>query len=85
MVSNLKQTTTGMRDLEKQEVIKFPAIEFDMKKPGTSVISFYLKTDGKTYSYKCKVTIVNYSNPFKSFKIGKKDYADLFEKEASPS
>lgn len=34
VVSNLKQTTTGMRDLEKQEVIKFPAIEFDMKKTG---------------------------------------------------
>lgn len=46
------------------------------KKPGKSRVTFQYA--GKKFS--TKVTIKNYANPCKSFKVGKKDYAKKFDK-----
>ena len=52
------------------------------KKTGTSIISFKVKRkNGKTYSFKSKVTVHNYSNPLNVCKFGRKDYKKSFDKK----
>ena len=54
------------------------------KKTGTSIISFKVKRkNGKTYSFKSKVTVHNYSNPLNVCKFGRKDYKKSFDKKTA--
>jgi len=49
-------------------------------KTGKSTLSIKVKKSGKTKTYKIKVKVVKGSNPFKSFKIGKKKVTSKFKK-----
>lgn len=51
-----------------------------ISKPGTATVSFKVKTGGKTYNLKTKVTVVKYTNPVKTLKVGKTNYASKFKK-----
>lgn len=47
-----------------------------LKKPGTTNLSYKLKKNGKTVTYKTKLNI--YKNPFKTLKVGKANYKSQF-------
>ena len=49
------------------------------KKAGTTTVTFEYEYGGKTNKGKVKVTVLKYENPFKSLKIGSKDYASMFK------
>ena len=54
-----------------------------VKKKGKATITIYAKKDG-TSEYKKYIVSVktfNYTNPFKTYKIGKKDYKDKYNKK----
>lgn len=53
-------------------------INYDVKKAGTATVSFDLVVNKKTYHYSVKIKTVKYENPFKSFKIGSKNYTSKF-------
>ena len=50
------------------------------KKAGKATITCKIKQNGKTYTSKCKWTLLKYQNPFAKFKIGSKDYTKKFNK-----
>ncbi len=58
------------------------ALYLKPKKTGKTTVTLKFKDPetGETHTNKMKVTVYNYKNPFKSFKIGKKNYASKFKK-----
>ena len=54
-------------------------LNFTTKKSGTSTVSFKAKVNGKTYTYKCKVTVRKYENPFKTLEFNSQNYASNFK------
>ena len=57
-------------------------ITLKAKKAGTSIVSFKVRRkNGKTYSFKSKVTVHNYTNPLNVCKFGRKDYKKSFDKK----
>lgn len=57
-------------------------IWFYPRKAGKTVISFKVVNKGKTTTLKTKVTVKKYQKPCTSFKVGSKEYASKFKKEA---
>ena len=53
----------------------FSCFEITAKKAGTSKITVKFLLDGKTYTYKTKIKVVKYKNPFSSLKIGDTELA----------
>lgn len=51
-----------------------------LKKPGTAKLTLTYKSGSKKYKYTVKVQVIKYQNPLKTFKIGKKNYAYVFNK-----
>ncbi len=53
-----------------------------VKKKGKAAITIYAKKDGASEykKYKVSVKAFNYTNPFKTYKIGKKDYKSKYNK-----
>lgn len=52
----------------------------NLKKPGTANLTLTYKSGTKKYKYTVKVQVIKYQNPFKTFKIGNKNYASAFKK-----
>lgn len=52
----------------------------NLKKPGTAKLTLTYESDAKKYNYTVKVKVIKYQNPFKTFKIGNKNYASAFNK-----
>lgn len=51
-----------------------------LKKPGTAKLTLTYKSGTKKYKYTVNVKVIKYQNPFKTFKIGNKNYASVFNK-----
>ncbi|MDO5539204.1 MAG: hypothetical protein Q4F83_03915 [Eubacteriales bacterium] len=86
-VKNLKSSNKKVVTVGKPSVssyVKSLSIPLTFKKAGSAYISFDLKIGKKTYSYKKKVSAVKYTNPMKSFKIGKTEFASRYKKYAGP-
>ena len=62
----------------------FSLLKFTPKRAGTSTVSFTAKTKSKTYTYTSKVKVVKYQNPFKTLKIGSKNYTSKFKNTDYP-
>lgn len=60
-----------------------PSVVVKPKKAGTTTITCVIRRDGKNYKSKMKVTVVNYSNPLKSFKYNGKEYVEKFNEKPS--
>ena len=57
------------------------SLRVEPKKKGTAVVTFdVIKNDGSVVHYSCTVKVYAYTNPFKSFKIGSKNYAAKYKK-----
>lgn len=58
----------------------YSGYELNWKKNGSTTIKLKAKVGKKTYTKNVKYTKLPYKNPFSSFKIGKKQYAKIFNK-----
>lgn len=74
--SNKKVASAKVIDFDGNEC----AVVIDGKKAGDATISFKIKYDGKTYSYKCKVHVRKFINPFKTLKIGTLELEEYLDK-----
>lgn len=77
-ITNVKSSDKKVMVASKVFDGEYSMIKMKAKKPGKTTITFKAKIGNKTYNYKVKVKVVNYTNPLKSFKIGKTDYASKF-------
>ena len=78
----LKSSNTSVVSVKKMPFLDDYTLTLKAKKTGTSIISFKVKRkNGKTYSFKSKVTVHNYSNPLNVCKFGRKDYKKSFDKK----
>ena len=63
-VLGLKASNTNVVSVRKMAFLGDYTITLKAKKTGTSIVSFKVKRkNGKTYSFKSKVTVHNYKNP----------------------
>ena len=51
-----------------------------LRKSGTAKLTLTYKSGSKRYNYTVKVQVIKYQNPFKTFKIGNKNYASVYNK-----
>ena len=80
-VLGLKSSNTSVVSVKKMPFLDY-TITLKAKKTGTSIVSFKVKRkNGKTYSFKSKVTVHNYTNPLNVCKFGRKDYKKSFDKK----
>ncbi len=70
----IKKVVSVKYDKKSNTVLMSP------KKAGKATITCKIKQNGKTYTSKCKWTLLKYQNPFAKFKIGSKDYTKKFNK-----
>lgn len=86
-----KQVKMSKSKSSNEAIMSIPYGNYDSKtgvytvsgsafKSGKAKISFNLKVKNKTYKYSRTITVKKYANPFKSFKLGKKDFASKFKK-----
>ena len=81
-VLGLKSSNTSVVSVKKMPFLDDYTITLKAKKTGTSIVSFKVKRkNGKTYSFKSKVTVYNYTNPLNVCKFGRKDYKKSFDKK----
>ena len=81
-VLGLKSSNTSVVSVKKMPFLDDYTLTLKAKKTGTSIISFKVKRkNGKTYSFKSKVTVHNYTNPLNVCKFGRKDYKKSFDKK----
>ena len=81
-VLELKSSKPSVVSVKKMPFRDDYTITMKAKKTGTSIVSFKVKRkNGKTYSFKSKVTVHNYSNPLNVCKFGRKDYKKSFDKK----
>ena len=81
-VLGLKSSNTSVVSVKKMPFLDDYTITLKAKKTGTSIVSFKVKRkNGKTYSFKSKVTVHNYTNPLNVCKFGRKDYKKSFDKK----
>ena len=81
-VLGLKSSNTNVVSVRKMPFLGDYTITLKAKKTGTSIVSFKVKRkNGKTYSFKSKVTVHNYKNPLNVCKFGRKDYKKSFDKK----
>ena len=72
-VLGLKSSNTNVVSVRKMPFLGDYTITLKAKKTGTSIVSFKVKRkNGKTYSFKSKVTVHNYKNPLNVCKFGRK-------------
>ena len=81
-VLELKSSKPSVVSVKKMPFRDDYTITMKAKKTGTSIVSFKVKRkNGKTYSFKSKVTVHNYTNPLSVCKFGRKDYKKSFDKK----
>ena len=81
-VLELKSSKPSVVSVKKMPFRDDYTITMKAKKTGTSIVSFKVKRkNGKTYSFKSKVTVHNYTNPLNVCKFGRKDYKKSFDKK----
>lgn len=80
-LSKIKVSQKSIK-VKKETRDGIPYLSIRAKKAVKGKVSLTAAYKGKKQNYKIKVTAVKYRNPFKSFKIGKTDYAKKFKKEA---
>ena len=81
-VLGLKSSKPSVVSVKKMPFRDDYTITMKAKKTGTSIVSFKVKRkNGKTYSFKSKVTVHNYTNPLNVCKFGRKDYKKSFDKK----
>ena len=87
-----KQVKLSKSRSTNKKVVEAPQGYYDSKtgvyrisgtalKAGRAKISFSLKVKSKTYKYSMTITVKKYTNPFKSFKLGNKEFASKFNKK----
>ena len=87
-----KQVKMSKSKSSNEKVISVPVGYYNSKtgiysisgyslKSGKAKISFNLKVKNKTYKYSMTITAKKYVNPFKSFKLDKKEFAAKFNKK----
>ncbi len=62
-----------------------PGIQITPKKVGSSKVTIKIKRNGKTYTSTRTDYVLKYTNPFKSVKVGNKEYVKSFDKTHSPN
>ncbi|WP_408071890.1 hypothetical protein [Butyrivibrio sp. JL13D10] len=81
-VSDIKVTSSN-ESVCKAELFQYPngdhLIDVSYLRCGKATIYVSFKHKGKTYKSRARIKVVNYTNPFKSFKIGKKEYRSIFD------
>ena len=75
-------TSSNSKVVEAREYDKYTKdrIWFTAKKPGSATLTVKAEKSSGTKTYKIKVKVIKYSNPFKSFKIGKKNITSKFKR-----
>lgn len=74
-VTNLKSSKKSVASVQKFSYNGTVYVGVTPKKVGKTTVSFTAKVNGKKRNYKCVVTVKKYTNPFKSFTIGKVNMA----------
>jgi len=80
-ISKLKSSNKKVATVSTFTYLDMVYIGISPKNPGKSTITFNYKYGGKTYKGKVKVTVLDYENPFKSIKIGSKNYSSRFRNQ----
>lgn len=62
----------------------YPMVSMRPQKPGTTKLTVKVKRGKKTYTSSVKVTFIKLANPFKSIKVGNKEYVNTFKKATRP-
>ena len=78
-ITKLKSSKKSVATVSKFVYGDTAYVAINMKKPGKTTVTFNVKYKGKTVKAKTKVEIRKYVNPFKSLKIGSKNYASKFK------
>ena len=81
-LSKIKVSKKAIK-VKKTTIDGLPYLSIKAKKAVKGKLSFTAAFKGKKQNYKVTVTAVKYKNPFKSFKIGKTDYAKKFNKDTT--
>ena len=79
-ITKLKSSKKSVAAVSKFEYQGTAYVAVAPKKAGTTIVTFNLKYGGKTIKAKTTVVVKKHVNPFKTFKIGSKNYASKFNK-----
>lgn len=82
-IANKKIATAKVEKRDDGGSITYSVIRLEPVKKGTTTLSFKLKVNGKKKSYKVKVQVKGYVNPFSSLKIGSANYASRYNSAGS--
>ena len=77
-IANKKIATAKVEKRDDGGSITYSVIRLEPVKKGTTTLSFKLKVNGKMKSYKVKVQVKGYVNPFSTLKIGSVNYASRY-------
>lgn len=75
IIISLIKAWTKKYDFDKKT---YPVLK--LRKSGTAKLTLTYKSGSKRYNYTVKVQVIKYQNPFKTFKIGNKNYASVYNK-----
>ena len=78
-ITNCKSTNTKVVQIRAKHRSDETNVDMKFVKYGTATVSFTAKYKTEKRSYKLKLTVRPYVNPFKSLRIGGKEYASRFE------
>ncbi len=68
----------------KEKCSGYPTVFLKPQKAGTTKITAKIKRGQKIYTTTAKVTFLNFTNPFKSVKIGNKEYVNAIKTAKTP-
>lgn len=71
-------TSSNKSVFDPQKKLDFNSLIASSSKTGTATVKIKVKKSKTTKTYKMKVKVFKYQNPFKSFKVGKKNAASKF-------
>ena len=79
-ISDLKSSNTKVADFVVKNQDGMTDVQLKLKKTGTTQLSYKIKQKNRIDTYKTKVTVYKYSNPFTKLKVGDTDYKSKFKK-----
>ena len=77
--SNKKVGTVVTKKAEYGDTANDISVYLKLKKTGKTTVTYKVKENGKTKSYKTKLVVYKYKNPFKTLKVGKVNYKSDFK------
>ena len=78
-ISKLKSTNTKVCKVDVEGTSPYRVLNITVDKPGKATVSFTLSHSGVSKKYSLKVQVRPWENPFKSLKIGSKNYTKYFD------